>query len=235
MINLGGHDDPRRGGFGPSPAVGRGGPLSGPRAALLETLRAQAAPTTSAALARAAGLHQNTVREHLDALVERGLATRQAAAPAGRGRPAWLYRATDADPDAASEYAGLATALAEAIHRGPHPVDEAVAAGQGWGRDLARQRGATPDRTAAAARREVVEMFDGMGFAPEADARAATVRLTRCPLLEAAHRYPDVVCGVHLGLARGALEEYGADPDAADLVPFAEPGACRLALAENRR
>jgi hypothetical protein len=39
-----------------------------------------------------------------------------------------------------------------------------------------------------------------------------------------------VVCGVHLGIVRGALEEYGADSDRTDLQPFAEPGACRLDL-----
>jgi hypothetical protein len=36
---------------------------------------------------------------------------------------------------------------------------------------------------------------------------------------------------VHLGLAQGALEEYGAEPAGARLLPFAEPGACRLHLA----
>jgi hypothetical protein len=35
---------------------------------------------------------------------------------------------------------------------------------------------------------------------------------------------------VHLGLVRGALEEYGADPTGSDLVPFAEPGACLLVV-----
>ena len=81
----------------------------------------------------------------------------------------------------------------------------------------------------------MVELFDDLGFAPEADVRATSVRLTRCPLLEAAHRYPDVVCGVHLGLTEGALEEYGAEPGDARLVPFAEPGACRLHLMRRRR
>ena len=209
--------------------------MSAARVALLDTLRAQAEPTTLGALARAAGLHQNTVREHLDALVANGLAVRHAAEPSGRGRPAWLYQATGADPGS-SEYAGLAAALAEAIHdRSPSPVEDAVAAGQGWGRDLARRRDAQPEATATAARRQVVELLDDLGFAPETDSRAASVRLTRCPLLEAAHRYPDVVCGVHLGLAQGALEEYGADPERAHLVPFAEPGACLLHLARRRQ
>jgi predicted ArsR family transcriptional regulator len=58
-------------------------------------------------------------------------------------------------------------------------------------------------------------------------------RLTRCPLLEAAHEYPDIVCGVHLGLVRGALEVFG-DPDAeSEIDPFSEPGACRLHLRES--
>jgi predicted ArsR family transcriptional regulator len=81
----------------------------------------------------------------------------------------------------------------------------------------------------------VVSLLDAVGFAPQPDARSSTVRLTRCPLLEAAHKHPDVVCGVHLGLARGALEEYGADPDGTELLPFAEPGACRLHLMRRSR
>lgn len=223
---------PRR--LGPAAAEGRT-PLSASRTALLETLRAQARPTTLGALAKAVGLHENTVREHLDALVGRGLATRHTAAPSGRGRPAWLYEATGLDADTSAEYAGLAAALAEAIHhRSPSPVEDAVVAGQRWGRDLAGQRGARPDQTADGARRKVVELLDDLGFAPQPEDQGETVRLTRCPLLEAAHRYPDVVCGVHLGLARGALESYGADGDDVGLVPFAEPGACRLHLTARR-
>jgi predicted ArsR family transcriptional regulator len=205
--------------------------MSPSRAALLETLRAQTEPATLTALARAAGLHENTVRDHLDALVDTGLATRSSAPPSGRGRPAWLYQATQADPEAASEYAGLAGALASAIHhRSTDPVEDALAAGRTWGHDLARAHPAPPGRQATAARRGVVGLLADLGFAPEADARTARVRLTRCPLLEAAQRYPDVVCGVHLGLTQGALAEYGANPDGARLLPFAEPGACLLHL-----
>jgi predicted ArsR family transcriptional regulator len=104
-----------------------------------------------------------------------------------------------------------------------------VAAGTEWGHDLARSRPATT-RGAASARREVVGLLDDLGFAPQPDARDARVMLTRCPLLEAAHRHPDVVCGVHLGIIRGALEEYGGDGGPAELLPFSDVGACRLHL-----
>lgn len=206
--------------------------MSPSRARLLETLRAQTQPTTLEAISRLSGLHSNTVREHLDALIRAGLARRTSAPPSGRGRPAWLYASTEESGEAGeTEYAGLAAALAQAIHhRSPAPIEDAIAAGRTWGRDLARQRDAAPQRSAVKARRQVVEMLDELGFAPETDDRAATVRLTRCPLLEAAHKYPEVVCGVHHGLARGALEEYGADPEGVSLQPFAEPGACRLQL-----
>lgn len=220
-------------GLGPAPAAARSGrTLSRSRAALLETLQALAEPTTLAALAAAAGLHENTVRDHVDALVDDGLVARSAAPPSGRGRPAWLYQATRADPEAASEYAGLAAALASAIHhRSATPVEDALKAGRTWGHDLARAKQAAPERSSTGARRRVVGLLADLGFAPEADSRAAEVRLTRCPLLDAAQRYPDVVCAVHLGLTQGALDEYGADPDRASLLPFAEPGACLLHLA----
>lgn len=224
-------------GYGPRPGLGRArAPLSRSRTELLEILRAQSEPTTLAALLAISGLHANTVREHLNALVRHGLAHRQASEPAGRGRPAWLYEATGSGDGAAPEYAGLAAALAAAIHRtSTTPTDDAVAAGREWGHQLARERRAAPPASAVAARREVVSLLDEVGFEPQADARSSVVRLTRCPLLEAAHKYPDVVCGVHLGIAEGALEEYGADPAGTELLPFAEPGACRLHLMRRNR
>ena len=78
--------------------------------------------------------------------------------------------------------------------------------------------------------RAVVQLLDGLGFAPQPDARHVVVRLTRCPLLEAARRHPEIVCGVHLGIVRGALEVYGGEAERADLLAFSEPGACLLDL-----
>ena len=241
MENSPGSKDSTEPGLGPRPA--RTGahrpPLSKSRAALLETLRGQPDPTTLAALITATGLHANTLREHLGALVRQGLVRRRRAEPSGRGRPAWLYAAAEDDVGSGrSEYAGLAATLASAIHRtSDSPREDAIIAGTQWGRELARSTSKPKQGRESVARRQVVDLLDEIGFAPEYDDQRSVVRLTRCPLLEAAHRYPDVVCGVHLGIVRGALEEYGADPSGADLFPFSEPGACRLDLrttAETR-
>jgi predicted ArsR family transcriptional regulator len=205
-------------------------PLSASRAALVERLREQPEPLTLASLVAVTGLHENTLREHLAALVRCGVVRRQRAEPSGRGRPAWLYELTDED-QARSEYAGLAAALAATIARtSENPGRVAAAAGEEWGRELARDRGAVPV-SPIAARDQVLRVLDDLGFAPETTPEhPAAVRLTRCPLLEAAHRHREVVCGVHLGIVRGALAEYGTDPTGTALEPFAAPGACLLVV-----
>ena len=212
------------------PPTGRA--LSSSRAALLETLRAERDGVTLNALVAATGLHRNTVREHMDALVEEGLVDRERAPAHGRGRPAWLYRAT-LGPSATvgNEYAGLASALATVIERtSAHPAEDATEAGVAWGRRLAEEVGEPRSRSAAAAREQVVEIFVRMGFAPQPNRRDVDVLLTRCPLLQAAQESPTVVCNVHLGIVRGAIAAYGHDGSASELHPFSEPGGCHLRL-----
>lgn len=233
---------------GPRPArTPTGRRLSATRAALLETLQDQPEPTSLPALVAKSGLHPNTVREHLDGLRRVGLVERTAARPSGRGRPGWLYTATpQSHEDPRPEYAGLAAALAAVIARtSPDPERDARSAGADWGRRLAHdtpldasQDRRQPGSTGGAgdeepARRTVTELFDDMGFAPEPDHDATEVRLTRCPLLEAAHQQPDIVCSVHLGIAEGALETYGASTEGLELLPFHEPGACLLRLRDR--
>jgi predicted ArsR family transcriptional regulator len=163
----------------------------------------------------------------------------------------------------AREYAGLASALAAQIARtSPQPSADSIEAGRMWGRKLVRRSPAdvavSPARGAAggqgpgpktakastnpsppkaysamSARRRVVALLDELGFAPSPNARLGIVKLRRCPLLEAAHQHPEVVCGVHLGVVRGALDELGCDPEKAEritLQPFSGPEACRLDL-----
>ena len=238
-----------RTGYGPSPTARvnrRRAHLSTARAAILDVLVDQPTPCTVRALSALLRQHPNTIREHLDGLSADRLVIRTRAAAHGRGRPAWLYSAArDLGTDqGASDYAGLASALAAHIaHKSRHPGADAIETGRVWGRDLVRRssggvgRGLVRDGekapSAVAARREVVALLRELGFDPRPDARAAVVKLRRCPLLEAAHQYPEVVCGVHLGVVRGALDELGNDPDRTErtaLQSFSEPGACRLDL-----
>lgn len=225
-------------GMGPRPAVdvtaSRSVPsLSTSRRALLATLSAQSGPVTLTALSAATGLHVNTVREHLAALTDAGLVARGRTAPSGRGRPASTYTAAGSESGpVAAEYAGLAAALASTIHRtSSSPSQDATVAGTEWGRELARTRPGPRTADDVDPRSRVIQLLADLGFAPQLADGPPGVLLTRCPLLATARAYPDVVCAVHLGIVRGALGEYGADPAGAELHPFSDPGACRLDLA----
>ncbi|TDE88769.1 ArsR family transcriptional regulator [Occultella glacieicola] len=213
--------------------------MSTARGAVLDLLAQQSAPCTVGSLAQALHQHPNTVREHLDALIDAGLVTRTRAPAEGRGRPAWLYEASEPEPPMATqEYVGLATALAAQIARtSTDPHRDGVTAGRHWGQELARQAaarqaagGSLPPGTAYD---EVIDTLDGLGFDPEPEDGSDVVRLRRCPLLEAAHRHERVVCGVHLGMVQGLLEESGATAAGVRLEPFAERGACLLHVPED--
>ena len=161
------------------------------------------------------GQHINTVRLHLEYLAENGLALRERAPSAGRGRPRWHYRANPErlEPDQrVREYGALAGALAAHIVRTSRvPSDDAYAAGLEWGRQEASERH-LHDATDTEARRTVFSILAELGFAPIANERKTTMHLTNCPLLDVARKYPDVVCQVHRGLIGGLLESMGADP-----------------------
>lgn len=194
---------------------------------MLHLLRDQPDPLSLAAMVGASGLHENTLREHLEGLLDAELVRRRRAAPQGRGRPAWLYEAIE--ETGVSEYASLASALAATVARtAPDPAAAAAEAGEAWGRDIARSR-AVESHTPTRGRVETILVLQEFGFAP-VEIDDERVDLTRCPLLEAAHQHPEVVCAVHLGLVRGVMEEYGADPAGSTLTPFAAPGACSLTL-----
>ena len=223
-----------RAGLGPLPGPPpRGSALSRSGECVQEALLRLRAPSSVAALVDETGLHPHTIREHLDALAAEGLVSRQRATPRGRGRPAWLYEAPgrEARETPTSEYAGMAAALASVIDRiSQSPRQDGIAAGMQWGRRLARGASGSAARVAPQGRSRLLSLLEDMGFAPRTDPAGTVVRLTRCPILDAARMHPEVVCGMHLGVVRGALAEFGEESRGVSLSAFAEPGACRLEL-----
>lgn len=206
------------------------------RAAVLEALREQPDPVSIEALSRVLGRHHNTVREQVTWLVDHGLVQRLRKPTEGRGRPPWLYEARGPRPGD-DDYVELAAALAWTIQgsNAEEAREQALAAGLHWAEQLAAGRDAHPLPSARAARQRTLELLEDLGYEPTADARIDRVVLHRCPMLQAAHQFPDVVCSVHLGLLRGTLAAHGGDPDRAQLTPFAAPGECRARLLAPRQ
>lgn len=219
--------------LGPSgPSLGGGPTLSSQRADVWRLVRDSTVPVTTRGLAAQLGLHENTVRGHLEGLLDSGL-VRRSSLTRGRGRPSFTYESVrrpraQVQPQA-REYAGLATVLAKQLAKtagDPHAA--AVEAGTAWGNELAEDIGTS----AATATEAVIAVTARLGFDPTIDDTAHVVRLHTCPILAAATEQPDVVCSVHAGVLRGIFESFGANPDDVNLRPFAEPGAC-LVLLKN--
>jgi len=200
------------------------------RSRLLAVLRDSGGPMEIRELADAVGLHPNSVREQLARLADAGLVATEAAPPSGRGRPRLRYMAQPED-DGQEPYRALAGVLAEELGRMADPATRAAEAGERWGRALIGPAGIVTDEVAAVGR--LVSLLSDAGFEPEGpDLPGGPIRLRRCPFepLERDHR--GVVCGIHLGLMRGALREMGAPLDAVAVEPYVQPDLC---LAHLRR
>lgn len=169
------------------------------------------------------GLHENTVREHLERLRADGRLRRVRAEAQGRGRPGWRWEAPPADT--VNPYAGLALALADTLARvAADPVAQARISGSQWGAEIAAQQS---DATDITARELVIATMREQGFEP--DGTGDEIVLHRCPLLAVAARRSDVVCAVHEGMIEGIARSRQQKSDA-ELLPFRADGACILHL-----
>jgi len=191
------------------------------RVRLLEALR-QNGSATVLELAAAVGLAPNTVRLHLDQLVDAALVTRERAEPTGRGRPRQIYRAVDDADVSEGAYRELARLLAEALASvGPAAESAAMATGRAWGSELV-----TRSPSGESDRAQVVALMDDLGFEPRLADGDAAVEMHRCPFHQVAQQHSDVVCGLHLGLMQGAFSRLGSTTQATRLEPFATPRMC---------
>lgn len=198
------------------------------RAEVLEVLRSFGEPVPVATVARALNLHQNTARFHLEALTEAGLATRAVEQRIRPGRPKTLYRAI-ASRDK-NHFRQLARAMVRHFAAGTDDrVDRARAAGEAWGVEMRREAGrAQPEQQPLD---RLVEAMDRLGYRPQFENCAEpTIVLRHCPFVELVGAQPDVVCELHLGLARGLL---GPDTpwQATSLEPWAGPDRCLMHLS----
>lgn len=195
------------------------------RVAVLEALRRAPVPLTVRDIAERVGLHANTVRGHLALLAERGYVVSAAEERDRPGRPRLLYSAVETDGGDLRNYRLLAeTLVAYLAELDTDHAAAAIAAGQGYGRRAVRAAEPGGRADAETALRAVTALLDRAGFRPRRSGDG--IDLHRCPFRELAESAPDIVCGVHLGMMRGALAELGAPVEAVRLRPFAEPDRC---------
>jgi predicted ArsR family transcriptional regulator len=215
-------------------------PLGRSRAGVLGILRAKDGPLGIREVARHTGLHPNTARFHLEALVNAGLAARSTEDRGTPGRPRIAYRATADGSSVQRRYELLAemlTSMVAAVM--PDPGRSAEEAGREWGAYLTEQPAPYQRHSAADAVGKFTAIMDDLGFAATVETRADgaqyQLRLRHCPYREVALRHRDVICSLHLGLMRGTLARMRAPVTAERLEPFAEPGLCVAWLAPSEQ
>ncbi|KGM13813.1 helix-turn-helix transcriptional regulator [Cellulomonas bogoriensis] len=217
------------------------------RVRILHLLQEQTAPVGVDAIAGHVDLHVNTVREHLDRLVECGYVRTSVEVRNRRGRPRILYSAADDSPEEVARQAvrdKVTRLLAEGYGRVvEQPGLAAQAHGKAWGTTACPglpdgRRAPLGGEGAAAGQLQALHRhLDELGFDPTVDVERLQVHLHRCPVLDLAQVRADVVCNVHLGLAQGLLAQHPGPLRAERIDPAritpAGPLTCTLHLTQG--
>lgn len=204
------------------------------RARILAEL-ADAGPLDARELAGRVSLHVNTVRVHVNALAEAGLVESETLPPTGRGRPRVAYRAAAAAGEVgARRYRLLAEMLTALVARfGPGAAEQLEEVGEAWGHYLVEAPAPYAELSDPEAVERLLGLLAEIGFEPQLEqgGRGRRILMKPCPFLELARAHQDVICPIHLGLMRGALDELGARTRATKLEPFVKPDLCVARLA----
>jgi predicted ArsR family transcriptional regulator len=214
-------------------ALGRlTGALGDPtRRAIYLTVRESEEPATAARIAELFDIHPNVARHHLDRLVADGylrVRARVASQPAGVGRPARLFEATDDDVAVAypaRRHDLLAELLVRVIERlspeeGPRVAEEV---GRAYGQELAAAIGVPQEKDFVPALSAVARALTGVGFEVTADADTGRLLAGVCPFGQTATAHPEVVCRLDLGIVKGLMAAAGGAPEQVVITPRRRP------------
>jgi|SRR5690625_1148622 len=217
-------------------------PKIGRRQQVLGLLREAREPKTVNELARIMRVHGNTVRFHLESLMADGLIEVEEQNETQRpvGRPAVRYRAVArVAPSQMKHTETLVKLFLRDLSHDPEGVNRAENIGRGWGKDRAQQTEVPTGRGRLHPNvRALTTLLNDMGFESDPPTQDEILVKT-CPFLDNVEiqqlrdgSAPDLppVCAVHLGVMKGALEEWEADVDVDELTPFARVDRCQIAL-----
>jgi predicted ArsR family transcriptional regulator len=191
------------------------------RAAVLEFIESADEAVRVEDVAEAVGLHANTVRGHLDALLASGRVSRSTDQRSTRGRPHWLYSAA-----ASATIRDLARALDAELDSARAP-DMARLAAATWAE-------AGPDVVPASTLDEAVDAatsaLTDFGFDAVRNPVGDEITLRSCPYAAMVDEHP-VICDIHAALLGEVLARTGQPVVVEQLDVFPRPGLCVAHLA----
>lgn len=196
--------------------------ITAARARVLDRLRSRVEPWGIPELAETLDLHRNTVREHLTALTEDGLAEYIEVRSPGPGRPARHYKATALGSGV--DYLEMSIAMAQAVSDLPNSAEFVRRTGEAWGRRLSEQL------TASHPNQGITGWMDELGFSASRIGENE-IKLSSCPVLAAARQNPQVICGIHAEVVRALMRPESGEVNV-DLFPWALPTGCLVRFSQ---
>jgi len=169
-----------------------------------------------AELVEATDLHPNTVREHLQRLIDDGCIVSQIEHRTIRGRPRVLYSAADG-----------ATASSPVQQR---RVRAAAERGDLMRRVLPSSAPAQLDTQALHQVDAIVDDLIDAGFDPIFDETDLTLDLTPCHQAQAQASHRELLCQVHLGIMQAVLTEAHGPLEIEGIRPSCDPTECVVML-----
>jgi predicted ArsR family transcriptional regulator len=158
----------------------------------------EALGASASEVADGVGIHLNTARAHLAALVDAGVAERVSESAGRRGRPVVRYRLSEGWVPRGDELLSLASLLASAVLRVEADPAELRSVGREWGRRWVAAGDARPVEA------QLSEALRRLGF----EARVVDERLvlSACPCPLVAPDRPALVCSLADGVVDGVLD-----------------------------
>ncbi len=168
-----------------------------------------------AEIAEVAGVHANTIRNHIVDLEAAGLVEREPTAPERPGRPQVRYRLTPGWRLPSTDLHGLSELLAALVIRLDPAVESVHELGRQWGRFLTGRPGGDP-LTA------LPRLLERLGF--DAELAAGEVRLQGCPCPLVSPDHPELICRLVGGAIDGVAE---VSPQPLRVASAAHDPVCR--------
>lgn len=171
---------------------------------------------TIAELCDATDLHANTVREHLQRLIDGGYVVPEIEHRTTRGRPRVLYSA-----------AGTGEMSSPVARK---KVAEAARRGDLMRRVLKMGADGPLPEDAVHQLDALVDDLGASGFDPIVDEDELTLDLTPCAQVTAEPARREVLCAVHIGLMQSVLAEAGGPLSVEGMRPSCDPAECVIQL-----
>lgn|GEM_PF-2062493 len=209
--------------------IGEGAVSSAKQHEILRVLHQNGGIADVTLLSKALNMHPNTVRGHLDSLIDGGLVSATPVKTSGRGRPALQYRVrTPQQATIADAYIDLIGLLAGTLDSGGSGITDPEGIGRAWAAARSAASGLAESQSTVSTIEALLDELAVLGFDPYIR-ESGEMGLCSCPFIRRDGAVPPpYICRLHAGYLRGRV-----GGTTVTLNPFDQPGECGISLHDG--